>query len=478
MFGRMEPRTPSIEELAALVKELRGRVTELERRNVQLEQENAALRRELEGVKQNKPPAGPPSFVKRSLPSRRRKKKPGRPEGHAAALRPPPPEIHQEIQVPLARGEDGACLCPHCSGELVDIKAQERVVEDIVTPRPRVTRYHTASGYCKRCRKRVESRHPGQPPAADLPHGQIGLNALSAAAALKHDAGLPYRKVAVVLDDLCGLKLSPGTLPKQVRRLAAWLEEPRRSIEQCLRAGPYVNADETGWRVDGVNAWLWALTNPKATLYQIDSGRDARVVRDVLGEKFAGHLVSDFLPTYNKLPYKSQKCIPHLLRDLKRSGERSPPFANSTFCKKLKRAAKDMLRLKQRWDELGDDAYSLRASRIADRLDALGRTRSDDKDVNRLAQRLRRHARAMAEFLLVKDLPGDNNAAERAIRPAVICRKISGGHRGASTAQASAAVMSVLRTIRQQGRNLIGTLTGLIESHLAGTPCGLFAKNA
>jgi hypothetical protein len=467
----MEPPALSFEQLIALVGRLRDRVAELER-------ENARLRGELDRLKKDKPASGPPPFVKGSLPARRKRKKPGRPAGHAAALRPPPPEIHQEIQVPLARGEGGACLCPHCSGELIDIKTHERVVEDIVPSKPQVTRYHTSSGYCKHCKKRVESRHPGQPPAADLPHGQIGLNALSAAAALKHDAGLPYRKVAVALYDLCRLSVSPGALPKQVRRVAGWLEGPCEVIKASLRAGPYVNADETGWRIDGVNAWLWALTNPKATLFQVDARRDAKVVRDVLGEDFAGHLVTDFLPTYNKLPYKSQKCIPHLLRDLKRSGERSPPFAASTFCKKLKRAAHDMLRLKKRWDQFSDDAYSMRASRIADRLDALGRTRSDDKDINRLAKRLRRHARGMAEFLLVKELPGDNNAAERAIRPAVVIRKISGGHRGPSTAKASATVMSVLRTIRQQGRNLIGTLTQLIESHLAGKPCDLLAPDA
>ena len=50
-------------------------------------------------------------------------------------------------------------------------------------------------GYCPHCKTRVESRHPDQPPAADLPHAQLGLNALAIAAALKHDAGLPYRKV-------------------------------------------------------------------------------------------------------------------------------------------------------------------------------------------------------------------------------------------------------------------------------------------
>ena len=166
----------------------------------------------------------------------------------------------------------------------------------------------------------------------------------------------------------------------------------------------------------------------------------------MLGERYAGTLVSDFLPTYDRLPYKAQKCIPHLLRDVEKSAARSPAFAASPFRKKLKRAAKDLLRLKAKWaaagGDLGDDAYFLLVSRLADRLDALAETgaASDDRDVRRLAARLDRHADALAAFLLDEDLPGDNNAAERALRPAVVIRKISGGHRGGTTAAAAAVV--------------------------------------
>lgn len=474
------PATPSHEDLAALVAELRARVSGLERENARLAKENADLRRRLDQAGR-KPPAAPPPppFAKPSLPPRRKRKRPGPPEGHPPALRPPPPEVHEEVAVPLEADAAGHCLCPHCQGVLEDLKDHGRVVEELIPAVPHVTRYRTRSGYCRNCKKRVESRHAEQPPAADVPHAQLGLNALAAAAALKHDAGLPYRKVARVLKDLCGLDVSHGALVKQVRRLGGWLDAPggaREAIEQCLRSGPHVNADETGHRIDGANHWLWALTNPACTLYRIDRRRSSEVVRRVLGERYDGYLVSDFLPTYDKLPYKAQKCVPHLLRDIERSSERSPPFAATAFCKKLKRVAKDMLRLKERWDRFGDDAYSMRVSRIADRLDRLAKTESDDKDVRRLAKRLKRHAGGLAEFLLVEGLPGDNNAAERAIRPAVVVRKISGGHRGATTATAGAVVMSVLRTIRQQGRNLIGTLKGLVQRHLAGRPCDLFTQ--
>jgi transposase len=472
----MDARAPSYEELSALVADLRQRVASLER-------ENADLRRRLGG---GPPPPPPPPFVKPSVRPGRRRKKLGRPAGHPPALRPPPPEVHREVVVPLpaaesgdggSAGRPGGCLCPHCRGALDDLKDHERVVEDIVVPAAAVvTRYHTRSGYCRHCGKRVESRHPDQPPPADVPHAQLGLNALAAAAALKHDAGLPYRKVAGVLKDLCGLTVGHAALPKQVRRLGAWLAAPggaADAIRDRLRAGAYANVDETGWRVGGVNHWLWALTNPDCTLYQIDKRRSSEVARRVLGGGYAGTVVSDFLPTYDKLPYKAQKCIPHLLRDIERTTARSPAFAAGPFRKRLKRAAKDLLRLKARWADLGDDAYFLRVARLADRLDALAAAgaASADRDVRRLAARLDRHADALAAFLLDADVPGDNNAAERALRPAVIIRKVSGGHRGATTATAAAVVMSVLRTARQQGRNLIGTVKRLVQRHLAGQPC-------
>lgn len=60
-----------------------------------------------------------------------------------------------------------------------------------------------------------------------------------------------------MLRDLCGLSVSHGALVKQVRRLGGWMGESRDAIEQQLRTGAYVNADETGWRVGGVNHWLW-----------------------------------------------------------------------------------------------------------------------------------------------------------------------------------------------------------------------------
>lgn len=459
----------SYDELAARVIELGACVERLER-------ENAALRREIARLSSR--PPGPPSlppFIKPLLPPRT-KRKPGRGQGHEPALRAMPARIDQTVEVPLAASAGGGCRCPNCSGELGDFKDHERVVEDVVPAKVIATRYRTRSGFCRHCNKRVESRHADQPPAADLPHAQLGLSALTMAAVLKHDAGLPYRKVARVLNDLCGLNVSAGALPKQMRRMSGWLAEPYGRIKDELRKSSVVHADETGARVDGKNHWLWVITAPLHTLFHLDQSRGGKVPLALLGEDFGGTLVSDFFSAYNKLPYKKQKCLVHLLREIRQTSEKNPGFAASSFATRLKRLVKDMLGLKKRWDELDDATYTRRACRLQDRLDELSRTVCDDRDVNRLAKRIRMHARHLTAFLLEKNLPGENNAAERAIRPAVVIRKISGGHRGRSTADASAVITSILRTARQQGRHLIETVKHLIQSHLNGAPANLLTS--
>lgn len=461
----MEERVgqPTYQQLAALVIELDAEIDRLRKRVEELEARPPG-------------PPSPPPWVKPLLPPRR-KRKPGRGAGHDPALRALPAKIDQTVDVPLP-ADDGGCRCPNCLGVLADFKSHERVVEDIVPAKVLVTRYRTSSGFCKHCNKRVESRHADQPPAADLPHAQLGLNALTVAAVLKHDAGLPYRKVTRVLKDLCGLSVSPGALPKQMRRMSQWLAEPYDGIKSALQQSPVVHADETGAPVDGKNHWLWVITAPLFTLFHLDKSRAGHVPLALLGPDFAGHLVSDFFSAYNTLPYKQQKCLVHLLREIKQTAEKNPGFAHSLFATRLRRLIKDMLGLKKRWHELDDATYTRRACRLHDRLEQLGKSHSLDRDVNRLAKRIAKHAAQLSPFLLEKNLPGDNNAAERAIRPAVVIRKISGGHRGHSTATASAVITSILRTTRQQGRHLIETVKHLVQSHLAGQPADLLTSTS
>jgi hypothetical protein len=127
---------------------------------------------------------------------------------------------------------------------------------------------------------------PDQPPAANVPHGQLGINALATAVVLRVTHRLPFRQVARVFADLPGLSISPGTIARQVQRVAGWLGEDYDKLLLELRSSPRVHADETGWRTNGRNGYLWALTNPRHTLYHVDKTRSGKVIVKLLGKAF------------------------------------------------------------------------------------------------------------------------------------------------------------------------------------------------
>jgi hypothetical protein len=464
--------------VAGLQYEIRSRDYQIKR----LEEENDRLRQRLEEqAPPPPPPAGPPPFVKApALPGRR--KKPGREAGHEAALRPPPDHIDRMVEVPLCRGRrTGRPLCPHCRTPLRPgtLKRHRHLVEDLIPARVETIAYHTRSGFCPRCKSRVESRHPQQPPAANLPHAQLGINALAEAAALRVENRLPMRQVCAVLGR-SRLRLCAGAVARQVQRLARWLEEECEAITLRVRRSPSANVDETSWRTAGRNTWLWAACAAGHVLYHIDRSRAGHVARRLLGESFGGTVACDFYGAYDAAGFeRKQRCLAHLLRELKETARDSPAFAAGAFYPRCRRLLKDMLALKRKWRELDDAAYTRRACRLEDRLEALTRTHGADAEPNarRLAARLLRHRRELTPFLWDEKLDGTNNAAERALRPAVVMRKITGGSRSEQGAHAWTVLASVLRTARQQGRDGVQTLRELMTRHWAGQEPGLLAAD-
>ncbi len=148
LFGRVQEQN---QRLVAENQKLSRRVAEL----------TAELRRRPGDADVADAAPQPPGFVKPNVPARRRKK-PGRGKGHPAALRPMPETIDVHQDVPLPTDDAGRCACPHCNGALSGLREHERIVEDVVPAKVRVTAYHTTSGWCAQCRKGQETGSQGQ----------------------------------------------------------------------------------------------------------------------------------------------------------------------------------------------------------------------------------------------------------------------------------------------------------------------------
>lgn len=457
-------------------------IATLRKENNALRKENTRLQRRVEelthaGTSGKTPAAKPPPFVKPGVPDRP-PRKPGRRRGHKAALRPRPKraDIHRDISLPVDR--DGKLCCPECATTLNEVKHHRRWVEDIVPSKVVTTCYRTHSGYCPCCRKRIESRAPDQPPAADLPHAQLGLEALATAAVMRVCYRLPLRQISQLFADLPGLKLCPGAISKQIVRLGRWLSGQYDRLQLVLRAAGVVHADETGWRINGKNGYLWTLTNNTHTLYHVDRSRSGEVIAGLLGEAFGGTLVSDFYAVYDQFDCPQQKCLTHLLRDLREAMQQRPELAAHAFFTRCKRLLQQMLRLKKRRRRQSAAQYDRQVKSLETQLGNLSQQTWDDADADRLSQRLKKYKDRLTTFLHDRHVDGTNNAAERALRPAVVMRKITGGSRSAAGAHAWAVLASVMRTAQQQGRHVLDTIKTLLRGAWSGEELALLVDTS
>jgi transposase len=147
---------------------------------------------------------------------------------------------------------------------------------------------------------------------------------------------LPVRQIQAYLATLHGLKISSGEIVGLLHRARAHLEPLVAALKQEIRASPAVQADETGWREDGKNGYIWSVGTPSIRYYEYHHSRGSEVVKHLLGERFEGVLGSDFLAPYNIHQGLHQRCWVHLLRDRHELKEQYPDDAD------VKQWAKDV----------------------------------------------------------------------------------------------------------------------------------------
>ena len=203
--------------------------------------------------------AGAVSQKRQAAPFRRRKrveqrKKRGRKKGHAAAKREPPKKVTRVVDVPVK-------TCPDCQVPLTDKRVDVQYQTDLPPIEPITTQFNVESGSCPCCGQRVQGRHPDQTSdALGAAANQLGPRVLSFAIDLKYRLGVPFRKVSDFFRTLAGIQIAPSTITRAAERLATKGEATYEALQEDLRTqGLVVHGDETGWRIDISDAWLWVL---------------------------------------------------------------------------------------------------------------------------------------------------------------------------------------------------------------------------
>jgi len=273
---------------------------------------------------------------------------------------------------------------------------------------------------------------------------------------------LPDNKVKDHLDTV-GISLSEATIENVTSQGAEALEDTYKDYRQKIREAPATYVDETGMRVDGVNSWLWTGSTPKETFFHVSESRGSKVVDKLLGEDYKGTLVSDFYSAYSPPELDKQKCWAHLLRDSRE--------LESKEGKKLHTKLKEIHNRATRGEgSLDEDSSSFTREYLAYILEKeIGEMaerflKSEDGETKRLAKRLKKYGDQLFTFVRSPPLEDTNNIAERALRPQVVKRKISGGHRSWSGARKHAILMSVLATCKKRNESFMETVEDALKS--------------
>ena len=454
-----------IEELEQENEVLRERLEEAEEDIDRLRRENEQLRKELKAAgrgskrgrrKPKADPKRPGRKAKQGLFTFRQA-----PAGAGANSEPP-------IEVPVMVSQ-----CPCCGGELRYERTDEATVTDMPrAAQPEVKSYAVEVRRCERCGQRVRGQHPDvAPDQYGATAHRVGPRVKAAAHTVHYGMGVPVRKLPAILREFTGIEVTQSALTQDALKKS---EGVIGNAYQELRAGvataPAVYTDDTGWRLHGEPAHLMTFDTDQTTVFQIRPRHRNQEVRELIPADYAGVMVTDRGKSYDAealSDVKQQKCLDHLKENINEVLEHKAGRARS-FGLKLKTI---LWEARQLWrDQRAGKAENFPAEveRIEEELTTHLRPRFlKDEDNQRLLDGIGlQHDRGrVLRFLHDPAIEPTNNRGERALRAAVIARKLSHGSKNKRGAEAFAGFTSVIQTAaKTPDSSIIGTLLNLFQS--------------
>lgn len=448
----------------ALIEKLRARIAELERR-LGLNSSNSGKPPSSDGLKK-------PARV-RSLREPSGKKSGGQ-QGHKGwTLR--------QVAAPDATVDHFPEACAGCGEALSAAMATGHVarqVFDLPEPQPLVVTEHRAhSCCCAACGKETRAAFPegvGAP-------AQYGARMAAFVLYLLHCQFLPEKRLAALMADLHGVKISVATIAGMSRGCAERMKGFAGAVRDLVASAAVKNMDETGFRIGGKTQWLHVACTAALTFYRVCAKRGS------LLDKVIGIVVHDhWKPYYTMTGVAHALCNAHHLRELKalieiekedwarrmqRLLRRACHAANLASGQNVPLRPRLIAQFERSYDAIitqGMTFHEAQPALNAARGETKRRGSQPRRTGHNLLLRLSARKQDVLRFLRDPSVPFTNNEAERDGRMMKLRQKISGGFRCMQGAADFATIRSVLSTARKQGWNLLDTL--------AADPKDLIAK--
>ena len=444
--------------------EAQAYIRALEARVATLEGMMEAVQEQLTQTSRNssRPPSSDPPHherPRRPRSQRRRGGQPGHP-GHTRTLIP----VDEVDEVVVLKPEQ----CTQCQAPLLgdDPTPWRHQVIEIPPMKPVVTEYQWHQLVCAACGEVTRAPWP-----EGVPSGTYGPRVQATVSLYTGAYRLSKRTTQQMMDEVFGVPMSVGTIgpleQATTAAVAAPVEEARRYVHEQAVA----HLDETSWRQGGKRAWLWVAVTCWVTVCVVRMSRGGHVARELLGETFAGILVTDRYSAYNWYPVRwRQLCWAHLLRDfeaMRGRGGRSEEIGDALLAQ-----AHQMFTW---WHRVRQGtlkrstfrSYMTPLRREVERLLEAGSRCGVSKTAGTCRDILKRRE-ALWTFVQVEGVEPTNNTAERSIRPGVLWRKGSFGTQSEEGSRFVESMMTVVATLKQQQRNVLEYLTAACEAALRG----------
>lgn len=456
-----ETLTPEAQmAVLALVGRLEHQITEL-KQHVQ----DLKARLDQNSTNSSKPPSTDPIGVKRKPPAPPSQKGRGGQKGHPRRMRAlGPPERVASIT------DCKPTQCRRCGHPLSGEDAEPRChqVAELPPIEPEVHEYRLHRLSCPHCKTVTCGVLPaGVPSTAFGPRLHAVLSVLTGAYRLSK------RQVAQLSADLVGLAISLGMIAKLERITAAVLEPPVAELGDRVKTAQAAHIDETGWRENGCKAWLWVVVTAVGIVFRIVRSRAGAIAADLLGEEPKPIVISDRFPGYEWIKLQSrQVCWAHLRRDFQAMIDRDDD--GSEVGRQLLWQSNKLF---ESWHKVRDGTIQrstflqtvawlrpmVRSSLERGSQCVCVKTATTCGEWLRLWE-------CLWTFTRVDGVEPTNNAAERALRHAVIWRRIRGGTDCETGSRYVERMLSAVATCRLQKRSVLEYLTQCFRSRLDGTP--------
>jgi transposase len=440
--------------IAVVFVAMRQRVDELETRVRDLE-----ARLKLNSTNSSKPPSSDPIGMKRKPPAPPTGKKRGGQPGHRKARRSlvPPEKVRETFDCkPTA--------CRRCGHDLAGDDPEPLIHQVAELPRiePVVDEYRLHRLTCPACRATTCGALP-----AGVPTGCFGPYLQAVLAVVAGAYRLSERQIRQVAADLFTLSISTGMISELERKSAAVLEAPSNELAIAVHQAEVTNIDETSWRECLLKAWLWATVTPLFTVFTIAKDRSGEVARALLGSEDDQVVGSDRFSAYDWIMARwRQICWAHLRRDFQAMIDRGGD--GETTGRRLLSLSN---RLFHHWHRVRDGTLEWGSFQ-----EQMSRLRREVKRALLEGSRCRcaktaatcfeilKVEEGLWAFARVKGVEPTNNAVERALRHAVLWRRISGGTASVDGSRFVERMLTVVATCRQQGRDVLDYLSTCFEA--------------